>query len=120
MEMKSLRFTGVKEFTRGPTVTNITTGTFSVVSNNSLTDLTVPFDQLSILEVFYQHQLQRLQLPPQAVGWTLLDLFIDLCPKLDMTSQYAMYNGKKVQTWYWPQKDIKAINIDGNIGDGFL
>ena len=81
-----------------------------------MTDLNLPFDQVSWINLYSSYNLRSVTLPPQAVDWRGLGLEISACFALDLFSQY---DDAGEQTWYWP-KEMDTIMLRGNVSMEFL
>ena len=82
-------------------------------SLNNLTTLMLPFDQLRKLTVRDTGPLKRLRNLPQAVSWTKFEMDVS-STSLNMTTVFeAGEDGKMVQTWFWPEKDMEKVYIWG-------
>lgn len=125
-EMTIMNFTlpsGLKSIQRSDKLRNLTVDRFDAFPtgiDKSLSDLFLPFDQLGALNMQGEWEVERLILPPQAANWTGFQLKIKNCSALHLTSQFEMPGDDKTQTWYWPQKDMMSIDIEGNVHSEFL
>ncbi|KAH8124760.1 hypothetical protein LI328DRAFT_124850 [Trichoderma asperelloides] len=122
MKLTNLTFLGgVAELARNSNLANLTIDSVFLNGNNNFTDLLVPVDSMSNLLVGDEETLTRLELPPQAVNYTNFSFTAQSCRNLNLSSQFATNaDGTTRQTWYWPQKDMNDIYVDGNVAMPFF
>ncbi|KAL7909036.1 hypothetical protein GGI35DRAFT_480618 [Trichoderma velutinum] len=59
--------------------------------------------------------------PTQAVNYTNFNFELYDCTNLNLSSQFTTAaDGTTRQIWYWPQKNIKSLWIEGNVSTPFL
>ena len=115
MEIENLEVRdGVAELRRNPQLRNLTIGAFELGFNNSITDLELPFDQLSSIAIYGTESLRSITLPPEAENWNWngqnQGLTITNTPNLELSPD----------TWHWPKSDISRVLIIANISNEFL
>lgn len=122
MAITNLTFVmGTAGLTRNPKLANLEIETVSLNGYNNFTDLLLPVDRMSNLDVEHETVLTRLELPPQAVNYTNFSFTAKSNDNLNFSSQFTTdTDGSTRQTWYWPQKDMNAITIWGNVATSFL
>jgi len=113
---------GTRKVERGKNVTTIKVGSLEVTKTVKMTQLDVPFDQLQALDIYFASELTSVVLPPQAENWKNFALDIFSCHKLNLTSEYAMADGERKKTWYWPRSDLLQLDIFavGGMANEFL
>jgi hypothetical protein len=79
--------------------------------------LSLPFHQLSHLELSEWKYLRSIELPPEAEDWKNFGFFVHNCDRLNLTSEYNADNKK---TWYWPKYSMSQVFIFGNVSTAFL
>lgn len=122
MVLSNMTFlSGVAGLARSSKLANLTIDTVMLNGHNNFTDLLLPIDSMSNLLVGEEPTLTRLELPPQAVNYTNFSFWAQSCPNLNLSSQFTTNtDGTTRQTWYWPQKNMNDIFVDGNVATPFL
>ncbi|EQB55584.1 hypothetical protein CGLO_04473 [Colletotrichum gloeosporioides Cg-14] len=114
---------------RQESLNRLTVDEINISGNDYLEHLDLPFDQLGELYVSYAPNLRWLSNHPQASEWTDFALDMDApyhynisrSPLLNLSSEYMIDEaGNTVRSWYWPQKNIKKIDLGAIMTDAFL
>ena len=121
MEIETLKLgIGVSGLERSSNLENLTATTL-LMDSSDLVELTIPFDRLATFSARNLGKLRTIELPQQATNWANLSLTTFNCSALNLTSEYAEDStGEKRQTWYWPEKDMRRVDLSGQISNDFL
>ncbi|KAI0012197.1 hypothetical protein F4779DRAFT_626118 [Xylariaceae sp. FL0662B] len=111
MEVDEIYLQGnITRLERGPALKNLTVGNFIFEDSIETDELDLFFDQVSTIRV--AGNFKDIRVPPQALHWKDLDLYISFSRDLTLDSQYhTNKDGSREQTWYWPQEDMRRISI---------
>lgn len=84
-------------------------------------DLTA-VDKAANLSLAYNGNLEHVVLSSSAENWKDFKFTVDLCPDLNLSSEYReLENGERERIWYWPQGDIRLINLNSiDVSNEFL
>jgi hypothetical protein len=107
---------GTADIQRSKSLEKLEVETFTMKYNHHITEVNLPFDQVSSLEIDDCPKLASIALPEEAKNWKNVTMKVSGGDDLVLSTE-PDENGNQ---WHWPEGEMYSVKISANMAEGFL